>query len=53
MLNQNFIFTLFFGIMIAYIYNQPPKVVFKYKKLDNLNDINIIEDTCPTNFEAL
>jgi hypothetical protein len=46
---QTFIYSLFFGIMIVYAFNTPPKVIIKHKNLNELNNVNYIEsdETCP------
>lgn len=45
---QPFIYTLFIGVMIVYIVNEPHRVVIKHKNIDMMkDDITYIEDTCP------
>ena len=48
---QSFIYTLFIGVMIVYIFNEPHSVIIKHKTIDMLEDdmIDYIEneDTCP------
>lgn len=36
---QTFIYTLFIGIMIVYIFNEPPNVIIKHKSLNELNNM--------------
>jgi hypothetical protein len=46
---QPFIYTLFIGVMIVYLVNDPPHVVIRHKNLDMMrDDITYIEseDTC-------
>ena len=48
---QPFIYTLFIGVMIVYLVNDPPNVIIRHKNIDTLRD-NMIdyietEDYCP------
>ena len=54
MLKENFnpfIYTLFIGVMIVYLLNDPPHVIIKHKNIHMLRDDEITyiesEDTCP------
>ena len=51
---QTFIYTLFIGIMIVYIFNEPPNVIIKHKSLNELNNMKYFhyietEGSCANN----
>lgn len=46
---QTFVYSLFVGVMVVYVFNKPPKVVIKHKNLNDLANVNYIEtdEICP------
>ena len=51
---QTFIYTLFIGVMVVYVFNNPPNVIIKHKSLNelaNMKSFNYIEteETCANN----
>jgi hypothetical protein len=45
MLKENYfnhIFLFFIGILVIYLFNQPPTIIVKHQKIDNMKNVNYL-----------